>query len=253
MKKNNYTRQEKYYEDYWNYRVSEGRIHTKEDMWIPKRIEVATNMITQEIKLRGNRLISVFDIGCGEGTIGKVLKENLKNEVSIIGCDISNTVLKIASAYYTKVFKIDVETEKFPEEFYTNKFDFIILLEVLEHLFKPENVLAQCHKILKENGFLIASFPNIAWYKYRIGLLKGHFPTDYLFGSGEHIQQFTLHSFIKLLQENGFSAVELDGNFIFPKIIAELLRPNKIFLPILKKFPNLFGAQLVVKAKRNND
>ena len=252
MKKSHRSYQEKYYEDYWDYRVSEGRVHTKEDMWVPQRIEIAVNMITQEIKFKKHKPISVLDIGCGEGTIGKVLKENFKNEISIIGCDISNTALKIASNYYSKVFKIDIETEKFPEEFYTHKFDCIVLLELLEHLFRPENALRQCHKILKEDGFLIASFPNIAWYKYRIEILKGHFPTDYLFGSGDHIQQFTLHSFLRLLRENGFSAVELDGNFIFPKIILKLFRPNRIFLPIFKKFPNLFGYQLVVKTNKNN-
>jgi hypothetical protein len=99
---------------------------------------------------------------------------------------------------------------------------------------------------LKDGGALIASFPNIAWYKYRIDMLKGRFPKDYLLDPGEHIQHYTLRSFTELLQRNGFLPIELDGQFNFPRIF----RPKNIFIPIVRKFPKLFGYQIVIIAKK---
>jgi len=246
MKRNTSFRQRKFYEDYWKCRVTERRLHTKEDTWIPQRIITTIDMIIQDFPFKGNKIMHVLDIGCGEGTIGKLLNEKLKDKVSIIGCDISKTALNSASNYYSKVFELDIEVDEFPDEFYVRKFNYIIILEVLEHLFKPENILKQCCRILKEGGILLASFPNIAWYKYRIDMLKGHFPRCYLFHPAEHIHHFTLNSFMELLHKNGFYPIEIDGQFVFPSAF----KPRRLFLPIFKKFPNLFGYQLVFKSKK---
>ena len=124
--------------------------------------------------------------------------------------------------------------------------DLITINSVLHHIKDTNFFLNELHRILKKNGILIASFPNIAWYKYRMDMLRGHFPRNYLIYPGEHIQNFTLHSFYKLLQENGFFPIEIDGQFIFPRIF----KPARFFAPIFKKFPNLFGYQIVVKSKK---
>jgi len=235
-----------FYEEYWKCRKAEGRFHTKEEMRVPQRISIAAGMIVNDKRFEKDEPISVLDIGCGEGTLGKLLKANLGDKVIITGCDISKTALKIARMYYSNVHELDIEVNGLIKMFYEQKFDYVVLLEVLEHLFKPENVLKQVDIILKGDGFLIASFPNIAWYKYRIDMLRGHFPKNYLLYPGEHIQNFTLHSFYKLLREAGFSSIEIDGQFIFPRIF----KPVRFFNPILKKFPNLFGYQIVLKAHK---
>ncbi len=117
---------------------------------------------------------------------------------------------------------------------------------MLEHLLNPENIVRQCHSLLKEDGTLIASFPNIAWYRYRIDMLRGYFPKDYLLFPGEHIQHFNFFSFNAMLRKSGFSPTKIDGKFIFPRIF----KPARLFLPIVKRFPNLFGYQIVVKYKK---
>jgi len=238
--------QKEFYEKYWNDRKTKGRLHTKNGMWIPQRINIAVRMIVEEVKFGRKSSVSVLDVGCGEGTLGKLLKEQLKDKVFVIGCDISDVILNEASIYYDKVFQVNVETDEFMRKLSGQKFDYIVILEVLEHLFKPEIVLKQCYNLLNEDGFLIASFPNIAWYKYRLDMLKGHFPKNYLLYPGEHIQNFTLHSFRKLLEGSGFCPIEIDGQFVFPRIF----KPTRIFLPLFKKFPNLFGYQIVVKSKK---
>lgn len=57
-------------------------------MWVPQRIEVSVNIITQEIKFKRQKPISVSDIACSEGAIGKVLKELLKKFPNLFGCQI---------------------------------------------------------------------------------------------------------------------------------------------------------------------
>ncbi len=213
-------------------------------MWIPERIEIAIKMIDRNSK--NDKKISILDIGCGEGVLGKLLKELAPKKHEIFGTDIASTALKYAKEFYDGVYCVDIEKEEFITTLQRKNFDFIIALEVLEHLYKPENVLKQCYKILKEDGYFISSFPNIAWYKYRIDMLKGNYPKNYLLFPGEHIQNFTLHSFYRLLRENGFSPNEIGGQFIFPRIF----KPKKVFTSLFKKFPNLFGYQIVVKSKK---
>jgi 2-polyprenyl-3-methyl-5-hydroxy-6-metoxy-1,4-benzoquinol methylase len=244
-----YTRQRNYYEDYWKFRVEKGRIHTLPNIWTPQRIRIAVKMVIEKMNAAADRKVKILDIGCGEGALGKLLLDTCKDGISLYGCDISETAKEIACQFYSRVYRLDVETEKFPADLRSKKFDILVALDILEHLFRPKIVLKKMYDMLRKEGCLITSFPNIAWYKYRMELLRGHFPEDYLFSSGDHLQQFTLHSFTRLLQRSGFNLVSLDGQFIIPSF----LRPARIFLPILKKLPNLFGYQIVIKARKSRN
>lgn len=229
-----------FYEGYWQERERINYLHINQDAWIPPRIQIAMCMISSK---RG--ALNCIDVGCGEGTLGKLLKARFGQGVYVIGCDISDVALKHAAPYYDEVLQINVETDEFAGKLHSRRFDYIICLEVLEHLFKPGKLLEQFQKLLKENGKIIVSFPNIAWYKYRFELLKGNFPQYYLLYPGEHIQFFTLHSFRELLEKSGFVVSEMEGQFIYPG----LLRATKMLVPILRRFPTLFGYQLVIEAK----
>ncbi|MDA2918275.1 class I SAM-dependent methyltransferase [Desulfobacterota bacterium AH_259_B03_O07] len=232
-----------FYENYWKKRVHTGRLHILENMWIPPRIKIAISLI--EDSYEGQSLFCL-DVGCGEGTFGKLMKARFGEKCFLFGIDISETALKYAKKYYQQVSQFDIESSDISKLFPSHKFDYLICLETLEHLFRPESVLKQFTKLLKIDGYLIASFPNIAWWKFRIDLLKGNFPQEYtLLHPSEHIQNFTLSSFTRLLEENGFTIRDLDGQFIPPGF----LKPWKLLTPFVKKFPNLFGYQLVVKAK----
>lgn len=236
----------KFYDKYWEQRKKEGYLQNKNNMLIAERIKIAVDMIIRDSARIKDKKMYILDIGCGEGALGKLLKERLKERVFIIGCDIADTALKEVSDDYSDVFQIDVETDKLMDKFSQYKFDYIVILEVLEHLFKPESVLQQCSSILKDDGYLIASFPNINWYRYRIDMLKGHFPKNYLLCPGEHIQNFTLYSFNTLLTQNRFTPIEIDAQFIAPRVF----RPVRLFKSIFKKFPNLFGYQIVIRSKK---
>ena len=86
-----------FYEGYWRHRIQTHYIHTREGMWIPERVRAALRMIGTPA-----RSIKVLDVGCGEGTVGKMLREKLSDKVYLIGLDVSSTALQMASAFYNQ-------------------------------------------------------------------------------------------------------------------------------------------------------
>jgi 2-polyprenyl-3-methyl-5-hydroxy-6-metoxy-1,4-benzoquinol methylase len=233
-----------YYDKYWQDRTCIGKIHTSKNSYIPKRIQTCVSMITpKRVPFR------ILDIGCGEGTLAMLLKNIYKEQIHIVGCDISEEALKIARPFYDDVFQLDIENDSIKIKLGDIKFDHIICLEILEHLLYPSKVLKTCTDLLTSDGTMILSFPNIVWWKYRIKILKGNFPEEItLFNQAEHLHNFTMNSFLKLLNEVNLEPLEIDGDFIPPKFIKNL-GPKKIINKIIKKYPNLFGYQIVIKAR----
>ena len=84
----------------------------------------------------------------------------------------------------------------------------MLCLEVFEHLFRPDLALHNILCVLKPNGFLIISTPNIAWIGNRLLIALGFFNPG---GSPEtsfrapwrdaHIRFFTKQSLSRLIQK----------------------------------------------------
>lgn len=242
-----------FYEEYWKERENTQRLHVLPEMWVPHRITIAALMLLESIKsdeMRSGKR-AILDVGCGEGILGKTLRESSKqgtfrNELILVGVDISDTALRHAMKYYDKVFRANIELDEWTDSLGGEMFDCVICLEILEHLFEPKAVLQQIRRVMKPDAYLIASFPNIAFWKYRLDLLRGKLPKGYtLYHPAEHIQNFTLDSFRQLLRDTDFQVVELEGQRIYPKF----LRPRRLFDPILRRFLSLFGYQIVIKAQ----
>jgi 2-polyprenyl-3-methyl-5-hydroxy-6-metoxy-1,4-benzoquinol methylase len=239
---------QKFYESYWKEREEKGRLHTLPGMWVPPRILISTSMLIKQVPLKEGT--SIIDIGCGEGMFGKILGEKAarmnKSGYTISGVDISSTALKHAGNYYSEVFQLNVESGSLKNLFKDKKFDCAVCLEMLEHLFDPGKALVQIHSILKPGGTFITSFPNIAFWKYRLDMLLGEFPIEYtLHDPAEHIQNFTIRSFCRILRKTGFKVQSIDAFVPVPFF----LYPKKLFRTIMRKFPALFGYQIVIKAR----
>lgn len=230
-----------FYEEYWKYRQRINKIHTNEGNWVPPRVYKAIELID----LKDN--LEIIDIGCGEGTIGKLVKEK-NNKIRFIGVDISQEAIQLAKNYYDQTYLINLDKDDFQKE-WKNTYDYAICIEVLEHLFNPEKTLLQIKTLLKKNGILITSFPNMAWWKYRLKMLKGVYPVESrAYNMIEHLQNYTLDSFTKLLNECGYEIKKLNPDYNkIPTIIKHV--PKLIRNKILIKHPNLFGYQIVLSAE----
>ncbi|PIZ85809.1 hypothetical protein COX94_01915, partial [Candidatus Nomurabacteria bacterium CG_4_10_14_0_2_um_filter_33_9] len=91
-------------------------------------------------------------------------------------------------------------------------FDAVICLEIVEHLENPWHLLRECKRILKRNGILILSSPNISNITSRIiFLLKGKIDL-FLDMDSEHINPITFWEIRRILHDVGFSIVDVNGD-----------------------------------------
>ncbi len=233
-----------FYDRYWEERINLGRLHIKEGFWIPPRVFIAVNLIRSLYKEDIDKL-EILDVGCGEGTLGMILRKEFAYGFSITGLDVSEKALKFAKPFYDEVIAMDIQdSENIPRV--KRRFDLVIALEVLEHLPEPEIALRNIKSLMKKQAYFVASFPNMAWYRYRLTLLRGSFPQNYLLRPGEHFQNFTFYSFKELLNRAGFEMVSYESDLRFPRFF----RPQRFFKKFFRRFPNLFGYQVVVLSKK---
>jgi len=229
-----------FYERYWDY--SKKIKHLAQEGTPPNRLIIAQSMM----ELRNKK--KILDIGCGGGGLGKLLRQKFGNNVYLVGIDISEAALQMASKYYDKTMQMNIDEDSFDNDILNDKFNYIVCLEVLEHIIMPENVLNKLKKLLASDGMFIISFPNFAFYRYRWEVLKGNFPDgQHLFHDAEHIHYWTFHSFKKFLNKNGLKIINYELDFDMPLIMK--LLPSSIKMKLAKKIPNLFGIQIITKCK----
>jgi len=170
----------------------------------------------------------VIDLGCGNGSLIKLLKEN-KN-CNVKGIEISDSGVQISRSKGLDVNKGRID-EKLP--FSENEFDYSICHVTIQMLMYPETLIREMKRISK---YQIISFPNFAFYKNRLDLLfKGKMPEKMLFGykwyNYGHIHQLSIKDFIELVNEIG-------GFMIIKQTFVKTDSVIKNFL--MKLFPNLF-------------
>lgn len=128
-----------------------------------------------------------------------------------------------------RVCDLDDEPPPFDDDF----FDLIIFTEVLEHIFAPPSeVLVGIRRILRPQGKLIISVPNLAALKNRIKLPLGisvlpaadnQMKKGHVHGHG-HLHEYTLKEIAALLENCGF-AITRKG-FLRPRVSDALSMPG---------------------------
>lgn len=184
------------------------------------RIDVALMLLNQ-----GERLL---DVGCGSGTLGYFVKK-LKRYKEVYGIDLFEKALKIAKKRGLLIKKVDLDKSRFP--FKRNYFDAATCLDVLEHLIDPRKTIKEIHRVLKTNGILIISTPNMRYWHHLLTLVfKGRFPktsADTRRYNGGHLHYFTYKDIEELLKTNGFTTLKKQG--VFGKnFMKEFLSPGVI-------------------------
>lgn len=171
----------------------------------------------------------VLDVGCGTGTLGKRLKDL---GMELIGIERDPDSCKEAERYLDKAICCDAENAEL--DFEEKSFDCIIYGDILEHFYDPQAVLKKYRRYLKDDGFIVASIPNVRYYKMLIRLLCGTW--DYV-DSGmldiSHIRFFTLINIKEMFCEAGFEICSIGRNIVSSRGFRVL---NFIFLNLLRDF-----------------
>jgi 2-polyprenyl-3-methyl-5-hydroxy-6-metoxy-1,4-benzoquinol methylase len=102
---------------------------------------------------------SILDVGCGEGTFLKLVKE--KTGAETWGIEVINEVAEIAKTNIDRIFIGNVEEvlNSIPDTY----FDCITFNDVLEHLVDPAEILKKVKSKLSKNGIVVASIPNVRY------------------------------------------------------------------------------------------
>ncbi len=147
----------------------------------------------------------VFDVGCSTGYLGKYLKK--EKSCKMYGVDIDSKALDkaIKDGYYTKLLNVDLDNDKERKQILSegfNNFDYILCLDVLEHLKNINDVLFFFLGLLKNKGSVIVSIPNVAHIDIVYNLILGNFnysPWGIL--DNTHLRFFTKNSFIDWIKK----------------------------------------------------
>lgn len=151
------------------------------------------------IDLIPEQAIEILELGCAEGTTGKLLQENYPKK-NVDAVEMSTKLAELAKPFYRKTYISSFE--KFAPK---QSYDAIICGDVIEHMADPWEQIGRMHKMLKPGGSLIASLPNAGHWSLVKDMLKGKF--EYLpvgITCITHLRWFTEASIKKALEGSGF-------------------------------------------------
>lgn len=184
----------------------------------------------------------ILDVGCRDGTLAEKMKE-IGNKVE--GVEISDFSIKKAREKGINVYDLDLNSSWAGK--IQKKYDVVFAGEVIEHLFETDSFLQNARNVLKDDGVLILSTPNLASLGRRILLLLGKNPViefNTKEGHAGHVRYFVYDTLKYVLEDNGFEISEFTSEVIN---ISKSGRCRSGFFA--RAFPTL-GRSLIVKAHK---
>ena len=189
----------------------------------------------------------VLDVGCGTGQLGASIKRRQPCEVT--GIEVLPDVGARAVELLDRVLIGD--GQGLLAGFEDASFDCIVMADSLEHMVETDKVLAHCRRLLRAEGTLVVSLPNIRHWSTVLMLLTGRW--DYAeFGIMDrtHMRFFTIPSAIDLLKAHGFEHQEITATKLNNENLLARHLPAEVFARFdgLREESDFF--QFVIQARR---
>lgn len=222
------------------------------------RWEEGNKLIIDYLKnLDSKKKLRVLDIGCGEGynyqiLCDKMSKEHLaKNKLDYYAID--NNPKLCNTFEHTRIKFTLGDINNLDKLYQKNYFDVIIASEIIEHVVDTDRLILSIKKILKDDGRVFLTTPNLGSWHSILSLILGYQPlstevscvrsefgklpiakTYYYNNVLMHVRAFSLRGLLDFLNYHGFKTVKISGGG-YRKIDKILF--SKIFIhlsPILK-------------------
>lgn len=194
----------------------------------------------------------ILDAGCGDG----LFAEHISDRNDKVGVDFipeSENTRK----NFRKFFQYDLN-KGLPQELSQEKgFDYILFMDILEHLLNYDKIISDSIKLLSKNGKIIFSLPNFANIYVRLNLLIGRLPlADKGILDRTHLHLFTYGVIRKLLRKHNLEVIE---QRVTPIPVIEILPSslkknvgyilNFLLNVVTVLFKRLFGYQFIFICK----
>jgi SAM-dependent methyltransferase len=219
-----------------------------EFQWASKKIELLIKTL-QGLPRRG----WVADIGCRTGRQAAYYKEQAGIQ-EMHGFEISEVPLEIArqKGIVTHVWISGSSACPIENDF----FDIVIAGDLIEHLVDTDAFLIELHRILKPDGYLLITTPNLAWWWSRFRFLFGKVPggvgsVSFKYSKDRavdknHLRVSVNSEWSHLFKQYGFYLVSLTG-YNYPKLLREPLNTLDWFLT---QYPAIAHSNLFLLRKQ---
>lgn len=224
-----------------------------QDFEVPDKVRIDKGISLLKHKLTSNTdtsmvtstsILKVLDIGFAINGFGDTLSKN--NKCQVFAVDIHDRTccgLGDGDGVGKIIFTKKDINEGLP---YENKFfDIITAGEVIEHMYNDEFFLQECKRVLKDDGVMIITTPNLHYLLNRITNIFGQMP-KFAYCSF-HYNIYNLSELTKKLERNGFKVDSVKSSHV---LFSSRINPiGKIFEWLADLFPT-FGAHLIVRLSK---
>lgn len=172
----------------------------------------------------------VLDLGCGDGSLLRFLRE--RRGASGYGIEFDDAKLLASVRNGVNVIQIDLESGL--SGFESNSFDYVILSQTLQAVHRTETLIKEMLRVGREG---VVSFPNFGFWRHRVQIASGRMPVSrslpYQWYNSPNVRLFTITDFERFCDEHGIRRCER-------AVIGE--RGQRVSL-----LPNVLGALAVYR------
>jgi 2-polyprenyl-3-methyl-5-hydroxy-6-metoxy-1,4-benzoquinol methylase len=150
----------------------------------------------------------VLEIGCGPGSITRILSEI--SNCKVIGLELDPEAIKKVKPYCVEVMQADLNSNDWPNLLDDMpKFDVVLAADVLEHLYDPWNALKRMVPLMNDNGCIVISLPHVGHAAVMSCLINGNFRYgDWGLLDRTHIRFFGLQNIEALFAQANLKIID---------------------------------------------
>jgi 2-polyprenyl-3-methyl-5-hydroxy-6-metoxy-1,4-benzoquinol methylase len=158
---------------------------------------------------RGSLPKRLVDLGCGTGGFMAFMKQN---GWQVVGLELAQEFAALAKSQDLEVYSLNINDfiAKYPQ--YLSTFSVVVLLNVLEHVPNPMNILDIAKKLLVDQGMLVITVPN-DFSELQLSAQKQLGKEPWWITIPDHINYFDYQSSSSLLERQGFEVIYSQSDY----------------------------------------